>query len=222
MARLRLQRKGIIPKHRRNAIDNLQQGEFVAQLSSPREINVPHIFCTSRPRLETQNNARDHGDHPVCTEIISQVPGPLQDNLGEIVMFDDISQISDTSRGHPLANIVEEHNISVQSIVSDVGDAAENQGFHGQGSPHEKSMPSLHNFMSPSTSGRMSGSSETREYASVQRRCLVPSNLWSTDLDQIDGSDSVFAESFQPGSEDNSDSLSLPSRHFRCPCSLAM
>ena len=150
MARLRLQRRGITPKYRRNAIDNLQQGEFVAQLSSPGEINVPHIFCTSRPRLETQNNARDHGDHPVCTEIVSQVPGSLQDSLGEIVMFDDISQISDTSRGHPLANIVEEHNISVQSIVSDVGDAAENQGFHGQGSPYEKSMPT-HNVQMIST-----------------------------------------------------------------------
>jgi hypothetical protein len=143
------------------------KGESVAQLSSLGEINVLHMFCTSRPRLETQNNARDHSDHPVCTEIVSQVPGPLQDNLGEIVMFDDISQISDTSRGHPLANIVEEHNILVQSIVSDVGNAAENQGFHRQESPYERSMPFLHNFMSLSTSGRMSGSSETREYASV-------------------------------------------------------
>jgi hypothetical protein len=136
----------------------LQQGEFVAQLSSAGEINVPHILCTSYPRLEAQNNARDHGDYPVCTEIVSQVPGSLQDNLGEIVMFDDISQISDTNRDHPLANIVEEHNISVQSIAiaSDVGDAAENQGFHGQGSPHEKSMPSLHNCSSLSIKGAAS------------------------------------------------------------------
>jgi hypothetical protein len=90
MARLRLQRKRITPKHQRNAIDHLQQGEFVAQLSSAGEINVLHIPCKSRPSLETQNNARDHGDYPVCTEIVSQVPGSFQDNLGETVIFDDI------------------------------------------------------------------------------------------------------------------------------------
>lgn len=205
MARLRLQRKSITPKHQRNAIDHLQQGEFVAQLSPAGEINVPHIFCTSHPRLETQNDARDHGDYPLRTEIVFQVPGSLQDNLGETVIFDDILHSPNTSRGHPLANIVEEHNISVQPIASDVGDAAEIQSFYGQGSPYGKSMPSLHNSMSPSTSGRISGSSETRGYASVQQRCSVQSNLWSTGLDQINGSDSVFAESCQPGSEDVSE-----------------
>ena len=70
MARLRLQRKSTTPKYQRNAIDHLQQGEFVAQLSPAGEINVPHIFCTSYPRLETQNDARDHGDYPVRTEIV--------------------------------------------------------------------------------------------------------------------------------------------------------
>ena len=82
-------------------------------------------------------------------------------------MFDDITQTSNASRGYPLPNIAAEHNISVHSVVSDVDDAAENQGFHRQGSPYEKSVPSLHNFMSLSTFGRTSGSSKTREYASV-------------------------------------------------------
>ena len=67
IARLRLQRKGITPKHQRNAIDHLQQGGFVAQLS---EINVPHTFHTNRLRFEIQNNSYNHSDYPIYTEII--------------------------------------------------------------------------------------------------------------------------------------------------------
>ena len=77
-------------------------------------------------------------------------------------------------------------------------------------------MPSVHNFVSPSTSGRMPGSSETREYASVQQWCSVQSNLRSTGLDQIDGNDCVFAEGFQPGSEDNSQRQQAPNNSDVC------
>jgi hypothetical protein len=203
MARLRLQRKGITPKRQWNSIDYLQHGEFVARLSSAGENNVPHIFCTSHPSLETQNNARDHGDYPDRTETASRAPSSLQDNLGEIVMFGDISQISDISKGHPLGSTVEEHNIAVQSIVSDVGDVAENQGFHGRRTPHQESMPSLDDLTSLPMSDPMTGSSETREYASIQQQYTVHSNLLSPGLDGMNGSDSVLAESFQPSNEDN-------------------
>jgi hypothetical protein len=98
---------------------------------------------------------------------------------------------------------VQEHNIAVQSIVSDVGDAAENQGFHGRRTPHQESMPSLDDLTSLPMSDPMTGSSETREYASIQQQYTAHSNLLSPGLDGMNGGDSVLAESFQPSSEDN-------------------
>lgn len=126
MARLRLQRKGIIPKRQWDPLDHLQHGESAARLSSAEENNVPHIFYTSHSSLEIQNNARDHGEYPIRTETVSRAPSSLQDNLGEIFALGDIPQISDTSKGHLLASSVEEHNIAVQSIVSEAGDATGN------------------------------------------------------------------------------------------------
>lgn len=68
---------------------------------------------------------------------------------------------------------------------------------------HQESMDSLEIPTSLSMFDPMTGSSEIREYDSTQQSCPVHPNLLSPVSDEINGSDSRLAETFQSSSEDD-------------------